>query len=83
MSSILVVDDDLNLATVLKTLLTHNGNVVDVVHTATDATAILEQRMFDLVITDLRVSDESGLDVIETVDRHLAYVPLRVGAGLG
>jgi DNA-binding response OmpR family regulator len=51
MSSILVVDDDQNLATVLKTLLTHNGNVVDVVNTATDAKAILEQRMFDLVIT--------------------------------
>jgi two-component system response regulator PilR (NtrC family) len=67
MSSILVVDDDQNLATVLKTLLTHNGNVVDVVNTATDAKAILEQRMFDLVITDLRVSNESGLEVIETV----------------
>jgi len=67
MSSILVVDDDQNLATALRVLLTHNGNVVDVVHTATAAKAILEQRMFDLVITDLRVSDESGLDVIETV----------------
>jgi DNA-binding NtrC family response regulator len=67
MSSILVVDDDQNLATALRVLLTHNGNVVDVVHTATAAKAILEQRMFDLVITDLRVSDESGLDLIETV----------------
>jgi len=67
MSFILVVDDDQNLTVALKTLLTHNGNVVDVVHTATAAKAILEHRMFDLVITDLRVSDESGLDVIETV----------------
>ncbi|TFH60894.1 MAG: response regulator, partial [Candidatus Zixiibacteriota bacterium] len=67
MSSILIVDDDQNLATALKVLLTHNGNVVDVVHTATAAKAILEHRMFDLVITDLRVSDESGLDLIETV----------------
>ena len=67
MSSILVVDDDQNLATALRVLLTHNGNTVDVVHTATAAKSILEQRMFDLVITDLRVSDESGLDVIETV----------------
>ncbi len=67
MSSILVVDDDQNLATALRVLLTHNGNVVDVVHTAAAAKAILEQRIFDLVITDLRVSDESGLDLIEIV----------------
>jgi two-component system, NtrC family, response regulator PilR len=67
MSSILVVDDDQNLATALRVLLTRNNNVVDVVHTATAAKAILEQRLFDLVITDLRVSNESGLDIIETV----------------
>jgi DNA-binding NtrC family response regulator len=67
MSSILIVDDDQDLATTLRVLLSHNGNSVEVVHTTTAATAILEQQMFDLVITDLRVSDESGLDLIETV----------------
>ncbi len=66
MSSILVVDDDQNLAAALRVLLTHNGNTVDIVHTTTAAKAILEQRMFDVIITDLRVSDESGLDIIDT-----------------
>jgi two-component system, NtrC family, response regulator PilR len=67
MSSILVVDDDQNLATALRVLLTHNGNIVDVAHTATAAKALVEQRIFDLVITDMRVSDESGFDIIRTV----------------
>lgn len=67
MSSILVVDDDQNLATALRVLLTHNGNTVDVAHAATAAKALVEKRIFDLVITDMRVSDESGFDIIRTV----------------
>jgi two-component system, NtrC family, response regulator PilR len=66
MSSILVVDDDQNLTSALKVLLTRNGNSVDLAHTTAAAKAILEQRIFDLVITDMRVSEESGFDVIET-----------------
>ena len=83
MSSILIVDDDQNLATALKALLTRNGNVVDVVHTAAAAKAIVEQQIFDFVITDLRVSNESGLDIIETVKAAMPETEVIMITGYG
>ncbi len=83
MSSILVVDDDQNLAAALKVLLERNGNAVDVVHTATAAKAILEHRIFDLVITDLRVSDDSGLDIIDTVKTVMPETEVIMVTGYG
>ncbi|MGB5107557.1 MAG: sigma-54 dependent transcriptional regulator [Candidatus Zixiibacteriota bacterium] len=67
MSSILIVDDDRNVCSALKTLLTRHGHEVDCVYLAASAKESLEKRFFDLVITDLRLSDGQGLDVVRTV----------------
>jgi DNA-binding NtrC family response regulator len=83
MSSILIIDDDQHLAAALKALLTRNGSVVDVVHTAPAAKAIVEQKIFDLVITDLRVSNDSGLDIIEIVKTVMPETEVIMVTGYG
>ena len=67
MSSILIVDDDRNVCGALKTLLARQGHDVDCVYLAATAKETIEKRFFDVVITDLRLSDGQGLDIVRTV----------------
>ncbi len=66
MSSILIVDDDRNVCGALKTLLTRNGHEVDCAYQATAAKETLDKRFFDLIITDLRLTDGLGTDIIRS-----------------
>ncbi len=66
MSSILIVDDDRSVCVALKALLVRQGYEVECVYQAATARETLEKRFFDLIITDLRLSDGIGTDVIRT-----------------
>jgi len=67
MPSILVVDDDRNLCTALSSLLTRNNYRVKMPNTVEETSKLLEQSIFDLVITDLFLSGDSGIEVIKRV----------------
>lgn len=66
MSSILIVDDDRNVCGALKALLTRHGHAVECAYEAATAKTVLDKHLFDLVITDLRLADGLGIDVIHT-----------------
>jgi len=53
MPSILLIDDDETLCSALSSLLSRNGNEVEVAGAAETAEQKLEQSIYDLVITDL------------------------------
>ncbi|MCP5367650.1 MAG: response regulator transcription factor [Hyphomicrobiales bacterium] len=59
---ILVVDDDDRLRELLRKFLSENGFVVGTARNAADARAKLESLAFDLLILDLMMPDESGLE---------------------
>ncbi len=65
MSHVLVVEDDLRLATLLRQELAHDGHRVTVVHNGTDALLSSDEHTFDLVILDLNLPDIDGLEVAE------------------
>jgi DNA-binding NtrC family response regulator len=83
MSSILIVDDDQNICTTLKVQLTRNGYAVDVAHSAAAAVALIEQRIFDVVITDLRIAEDSGMNVIEAVKSSMPETEVIMLTGYG
>jgi two-component system response regulator QseB len=62
-ATILVVEDDLRLATLLKQELAHDGYRVEVVHNGTDALLRADAETFDLVILDLNLPDIDGIEV--------------------
>jgi DNA-binding NtrC family response regulator len=66
--AILVIDDEPSVADALKLILTDSGYEVGVGTTGAEGLEKLGNRRFDLVITDIRLPDISGLDVL----RHLA-----------
>ena len=63
MPKVLVVEDDLRLATLLRQELTQEGHQVESVHNGTDALTRTAEETFDLVILDLNLPDIDGLEV--------------------
>ena len=69
MNKILVVEDDLRLATLLKQELAQEGYEVEAVHNGTDALLRAAAHAFDLVILDLNLPDIDGLEVATRLRR--------------
>ena len=66
---ILVVDDDDRLRELLRTFLSDNGFLVTTARDAADARAKLRGGAFDVVVLDLMMPGESGLSLIDSLDR--------------
>jgi DNA-binding NtrC family response regulator len=66
----LVVDDEPSVTGSLEVILSGAGFEVLTANSFAAATAILIRTTFDLVITDLRISDASGIDLIKHIKRN-------------
>jgi putative two-component system response regulator len=69
MPRILLVEDDPQLTRVLATFLTRRGNDVATVSAGDDALAQLSSDAFDLLITDLNLPGDSGIQLLHQVKR--------------
>ena len=67
---ILVVDDEPSVTGSLELILSGAGFEVLTAHSFADSTKILKHTQADLVITDLRLSDASGIDLIKHIKRN-------------
>jgi DNA-binding NtrC family response regulator len=65
--TILVIDDEPIVGDALMTVLSDNGYDVDVVRTGREGLDKTSKQQFDVTITDLRLSDMLGIDVL----RHI------------
>lgn len=74
--SILVVDDDAGITSLLTELLRDEGHKVHGVLNAADAIAAAEQRRFDLMITDLVLPDLRGNELLQRVKEIQPELPV-------
>ena len=65
--SILVLDDEPIVGKRLKPALAKSGYEVDVVETGADALRKLQERTYDIVVTDVRMEGVDGLEVLRQV----------------
>ncbi len=65
MARVLVVDDELSIREYLEVLLGRAGHVVELADGVAEAQGALQARAFDLVISDFRLGQESGIDVLK------------------
>jgi putative two-component system response regulator len=61
--SVLVVDDEVELARVVARGLTHAGYQVSVAHDGREALALLAERRFDLLLTDINMPQMTGIEL--------------------
>jgi two-component system response regulator PilR (NtrC family) len=74
-SRILVVDDERSMREFLGIMLTRDGYDVVVAENGTQAMAALRQRPFDLLISDIRMPDCSGIEVLREAKGVQADLP--------
>lgn len=67
---LLVVDDDASLASFVAEVLTDHGYVVSTVPSVASARLAIEADDWDVVVTDLRMPGESGLELIRWVKTY-------------
>lgn len=70
MADILIVDDEPAARTTLAILLRKHGHRVTQADGAKAAAKTLTEAAFDLVVTDLRMPDGDGLEVLRTAKAH-------------
>ena len=75
---ILVVDDEQNIRTVLRTLLSRLGYEVSVAVDGRDALDFVQRNEVDLVLTDLRMPKLSGLELLDELKQTHPEVPVIV-----
>ncbi len=67
---ILVVDDDAELGAMMADILRDRGHSVTVVERAREAQSIIELGETDVLVTDLRMPEMGGLELIEWASKH-------------
>lgn len=73
---ILIVDDDPILLTLLSDTLGAIGYVVRAASNGNEALELLRDNQFDLMITDIKMPDIDGLQLLKKVKRHYADIPV-------
>ena len=76
MLSILIVEDDITFSLMLTTWLGKKGFVVISSSSVSDAKRRLGEEAFDLVISDLRLPDSDGIDLLKWLKNTHPSLPL-------
>jgi two-component system response regulator HydG len=75
MARILLVEDDADVRFMLEHVLVDGGYAVDSTDTASGANELLQCRRYDLVLTDAKLPDGTGMDVADAaVDRGMKAI---------
>lgn len=75
---VLVVDDEADLRELLELTLVRMGLDVDQAGGVGEARSLLDQRTYDLCLTDMRMSDGDGLELVLYMSEHHGDVPVAV-----
>lgn len=67
MTTILIVDDDVTFCLMLKKLLEKHQYQVTTVFSPKEVKRLVKQQFYDVVLTDLRMPDVSGMDLIRLI----------------
>ncbi len=80
---VLVVDDEADIRELLELSLMRMGLGCDAAGTVTEAKALLEGRRYRLCLTDMRLPDGDGLELVEHIQRQYPGLPVAVITAFG
>ncbi|HFQ82229.1 MAG TPA: sigma-54-dependent Fis family transcriptional regulator [Desulfobacterales bacterium] len=76
MPNILIIDDELSMREFLKVLLEKEGYRADTAANAQDALAAVEGRDYDLIISDIKMPEISGIEFLEQIRSAGLTIPV-------
>lgn len=80
---ILIVEDEPELGRVLLEGLSKNGYSLHLAENAEKALKLFKQKAFDLVVSDIRLPDMDGLQLLEHMRDHSVSTPVILMTGYG
>ena len=81
MARILVVDDNFNHRTLIEQELTEEGHDVVVTSGGTEAMSYVNKHRPDLVITDVAMPRYTGIELIQSIQKHDPTIPIIIYSG--
>lgn len=81
--NILIIDDDPAFCLMLATFLEKQGFGAGKVYSAKESLTELKKNSYDLVLTDLRLPDLSGIDVLKEIKNQYPETPVILMTGYG
>jgi len=82
-SDVLIVDDEEDIRELLALSLLRMGLGADTVGSLAEARALLEKKHYRLCLTDMRLLDGDGLELVEHIQRHRPNLPVAVITAFG
>jgi len=79
--NILIIDDEVDICLLLKKFLERKGYFVTSVHRGADGLKAVNKTAFDLVISDFRLPDFNGLDLLKEIKAVRPAVPVIIITG--
>src|SRR5690606_20716463 len=67
MKKILIIEDDVSFCLMMKTFLTKKGFEVFSAFSFKEATVVLKDQQLDLVLTDVRLPDSDGIEILKYI----------------
>ena len=83
MGKILVIDDEENIREILKEMLEIDGHFVYVARNGKEGVAATKQDKFDLVITDIFMPEEDGIEIIMKMKMNIPDIKIIAISGGG
>ncbi|RNL93495.1 sigma-54-dependent Fis family transcriptional regulator [Sinomicrobium pectinilyticum] len=81
MPDILIIEDDVAFCKVLEKFLTKNGHEISTSFSASEAKSKIAEKTFDLIITDLRLPNYDGLDLLSEIKQDYPLIPVVLMTG--
>lgn len=81
--TVLIIDDEPDIRELLEITLLRMGLETESASNTTEAYAALQARPYSLCLTDMRMSDGNGLDIIEYAQQHHPRMPIAMITAYG
>ena len=81
--SVLIVDDETDILELLELTLIRMGLESQRATKVADALALLQNNQYDLCLTDMRLSDGTGIEIVQYIGQHHPELPVAVITAYG
>jgi DNA-binding NtrC family response regulator len=80
---LLIVEDELEMRELLRKVLEKEGYRISVAGDGREALAVLSREPFDLIVTDMLMPNDGGLELLEAVQRSHLALPVIIVTAFG
>lgn len=82
-ANVLVIDDEPDICELLSLTLTRMGLDCDIGYSYQDALQAIKNKEYALVLTDMRLPDGEGIDLVKYIQQHKSQMPVAVITAYG